>query len=122
MAGTSVLLVDDNRDAVDMLALLLEQSGFAVVPAYDVAQALEVLDERQDIDVVVSDVRMPGVDGFDFLRVLKRRFPALPIVLVTGVPVTEKDFVPPNAMILTKPVALPELKAAIERQLAEKQA
>ena len=60
---------------------------------------------------------MPGVDGFDFIRVAKHRFPSLPALLTTGFPVTDDDVIPRGALILQKPYSLDELRDAIAEQL-----
>lgn len=113
----SILLVDDNRDAVDSIALLLAESGHDVAKAYSAREALDLLDENSGIDLVVSDVRMPEVSGFDFRRVVRHRFPDLPMVLITGIPITSDDVVPRDAVILQKPVAIADLERAIEEAL-----
>jgi CheY-like chemotaxis protein len=113
----TILVVDDNRDAVDMLAALLETSGHTVRRANSAYEAVEVLDEDPTIRLVLSDVRMPGVDGFDFLRVVRQRFPALPIVLITGYPITNEDFPPLGATILQKPFAADELQRVVTEAL-----
>jgi len=109
----TILLTDDNRDIVDSLAALLRISGYAVIPAYSVREALDVLDSQHDVDVVVCDIRMPGFDGFDLFRVLKHRFPALPVVLMTGLPTTSDDVIPRGVTILEKPVGIERLERAI---------
>jgi CheY-like chemotaxis protein len=109
----SILIVDDNRDAVDSIALLLSASGHDVAKAYSAREALDLLDENPDIDLVVSDVRMPEVSGFDFRRVVRHRFPNLPMVLVTGIPITSDDVIPRDAVILQKPIAIADLERAI---------
>ena len=113
----SILLVDDNRDAVDAIAVLLRDSGHNVVKAYSARDALDLLDENPDIHLVVSDVRMPEVSGFDFRRVVRHRFPGLPMVLITGIPITSDDVVPRDAVILQKPIVLAELEQAIAEAL-----
>ena len=113
----TILIVDDDRDAADTIAVLLEASGMSVLSAYSAREGLDRLDERSDICLVVSDIRMPGVDGFDFLRVVRHRFPKLPTVLTTGLPVTDDDIVPHGALILQKPFAVEELKRAVAEQL-----
>lgn len=113
----TILVVDDDRDAADTIAVLLESSGMSVLPAYSAREGLDRLDERADICLVVSDIRMPGLDGFDFLRVVKHRFPALPAVLTTGLPITDDDIVPRGALILQKPFAVEDLKRAVAEQL-----
>jgi signal transduction histidine kinase len=65
-----VMVVDDNRDAADSLAELLEIKGAAVLCAYDAEQALELARERQ-IDVAVLDIGLPGMDGCELARALR---------------------------------------------------
>jgi len=115
-AGT-ILVVDDDRDAADTTAALLETIGASVKAAYSARDGLDLLDEHPDICLVVSDIRMPGVDGFDFVRVVKHRFPALPTLLTTGLPITDEDVIPRGALILHKPFAIEELRQAIAEQL-----
>ena len=90
-------------DSVDGVALLLESSGRTVVRAYSAPEALDVLDQDPTIRLVLSDVRMPQLDGFDFFRVVAHRFPKLPVVLMTGFPVNDSDDPPPHADVLSKP-------------------
>lgn len=118
----TVLVTDDDRDALESTAMLLEAADYRVVRAYTAREALDVLDDHGDIDVVVSDIRMPDIDGFDFLRVVKARFPAIPIVLVTGMPISRDDVVPAGACILQKPFGFDELQQAITEELEKKQA
>lgn len=113
----TILVVDDDRDAADTIAVLLEATGMSVLSAYSARDGLDQLDECPDICLVISDIRMPGVDGFDFLRVVKHRFPKLPTVLTTGMPVTDDDVVPHGALILEKPFAVEDLKRAVAEQL-----
>jgi len=115
-SGT-ILVVDDDREAADTIGTLLVGLGFKVMSVYSAREGLDRLDESKDISLVISDVRMPGIDGFDFLRVVKHRFPALPIVLTTGLPITEEDVVPRGALILQKPFGMNELKRAVTEQL-----
>jgi CheY-like chemotaxis protein len=112
--------VDDNRDMVDSIAKVLELFGYSTLPAYSAREACDLLDEAPNIDLVLSDIRMPDVDGFDLLRVLRHRFRALPIILMSGVPVTEDDVVPFGASILHKPIAMDELRRLVEQKLAPK--
>lgn len=100
---SAVLIVDDNRDSVEGVALLLELSGRAVVRAYSAPEALDLLDEDPTIALVLSDVKMPQLDGYDFFRVVAHRYPKLPVVLMTGFPIEDSDDPPPHADVLTKP-------------------
>lgn len=111
--AATILIVDDNRDAADALSLALQGYGHKVAAAYSAREALDLLDENQEIRLVVSDIRMPDVSGFDFRRVVRHRFPGLPMVLITGIPVTSEDVVPRDATILLKPVAASDLHQVI---------
>ena len=101
MTTLKILVADDNRDMVQSLSQVLELMGHSTVPAYSAREAVDLLDEVPDIGMVLSDIRMPGVDGFDLLRVLRHRFPSLPIILMSGLPVTSDDVVPQKTSILT---------------------
>jgi CheY-like chemotaxis protein len=113
----TVLIVDDNRDTADMIARLLAASGYPVIAAYSAQDGLDQLDACRDVGLVVSDIRMPGLDGFDLLRVVKHRFPSLPMVLTTGLPITDADLVPHGALILRKPFAVDALRRAVSEQM-----
>ena len=60
---------------------------------------------------------MPDYDGFDLLRVVKHRYPQLPVILITGLPIVPEDMVPLHAVILQKPVSTKELLSAIVGKL-----
>ena len=114
-----VLVVDDNEDFAADLVTLLEMRGFEARARGDVRQALDLLDDDASISVVVSDVRMPAVDGLDFARVLRHRFPKLPVILMTGAPISKDDVLPRGVSILEKPFATTQLVDAIKLSLAD---
>jgi DNA-binding NtrC family response regulator len=114
-AGT-ILITDDHKDSVDALAIMLKRAGFSVASAYSAREALDALDLDAGSGVVISDIRMPEVDGFDFLRVVKQRFPSMRVILLTGYPVTAEDVVPWGATILSKPVDFEKLQALLRQQ------
>ena len=107
--GDTVLVTDDNRDVVDALAAFLNISGYKVISTYSAREALDSLDSDSTVGVVISDVRMPELDGFDFLRVIKHRYPAIKVILVTGHEITDDDVVPSGATILKKPLEFEKL-------------
>lgn len=117
MPNRTVLVVDDNLDFAESVAILLKAHGQPAIAMATVRGALDALDDDPSIGLVVSDVRMPAVDGFDFFRVLKYRFASLPVVLMTGLPITEEDNVPRDIRILQKPFPIEDLLKAIAERL-----
>jgi PAS domain S-box-containing protein len=80
----TVLLVEDNPEVANASAALLEQLGYAVRWAPNAETALQEID-KGDVDIVVSDIVMPGrLDGLGLARIIKQKFPALPILMATG--------------------------------------
>jgi two-component system chemotaxis sensor kinase CheA len=77
-----VLVVDDSPIIRDLLVELLTGAKLEVYTAADGASALELLD-RHRVDLVLSDVEMPGIDGFELLTRIRQRDPELPVVMVT---------------------------------------
>ena len=80
---TRVLVVDDEKDFVEMFSLRLEEVGEKVMRAYSGPACLEAL-EKNPIDVVILDIKMPGMDGMDTLKEIKRRFPLVEVIMLTG--------------------------------------
>jgi DNA-binding NtrC family response regulator len=78
-----ILIVDDEHGLRATLAANLELEGFTVLEADGVAPALDVL-EREAVDLVLSDIRMPGQSGVDLLRHVRQLRPGLPVVLMTA--------------------------------------
>ena len=80
---TKVLLVDDEKDFVEMLSLRLNEMGERVTSCHSGKECLDAL-EKTDIDVVILDIKMPGMDGIETLREIKRRFPLVEVIMLTG--------------------------------------
>ena len=78
-----VAIVDDNRRLLESLEDLLESAGHTV-RAFSSAQALLDSDAVLEIDCLVTDIGMPGVDGFELQRLLSEQRPELPVILITG--------------------------------------
>ncbi|MCU1763330.1 sigma-54 dependent transcriptional regulator [Pseudomonas sp. 14P_8.1_Bac3] len=79
----NVLVVDDEPKLCDLLSSALSQNGLQVFTAGNGLHALKVL-ESEDIDLVISDWRMPGMDGPQLLAEIKNRFPHLPVIVMTA--------------------------------------
>jgi DNA-binding NtrC family response regulator len=115
----TVLVADDNRDMVEFITSLLQMANYNVIGTCSVQDALNVLDERADVELVLSDIRMPEYTGFDLYRVMRHRWPNLPIVLVTGFNIAESDVVPRGAVIVQKPFTFSQLDDVMKQQLSK---
>jgi DNA-binding NtrC family response regulator len=78
-----VLIVDDEEDFTDTLAKRLKMRQIRVDGVYSGSAALDFL-AQDPVDVVVLDVRMPGMDGVEVLREIKQRYPLIEVIMLTG--------------------------------------
>jgi CheY-like chemotaxis protein len=78
-----VLVVDDDEAVAKSVDRVLTQKGCAVITAHDAREALERL-RREEVDLVFTDIRMPGMDGLELAEKMKQRRPWTPVVIVTG--------------------------------------
>lgn len=84
MSVVKVMLVDDEVPFVETMGKRLTKRDLTVVTAYGGGEALEKLAEDHDIDIVILDVKMPGMDGIQTLREIKRRHPLVEVIMLTG--------------------------------------
>ena len=82
--SASILCVDDEQVALFLRKAVLQKFGFEVVTANSAKEALQVLSERR-VDLVLSDLLMPEVSGTELAKVIKEKYPGLPVVVVSGV-------------------------------------
>ncbi|MDO9712214.1 PAS domain S-box protein [Paracraurococcus lichenis] len=87
-----ILLVDDETQVREMIAEELAAAGCTVLPMESGAQALERLDAGEAVDVVVTDLSMPGMDGIAVIREAQRRRTGLPAILLTGYATSAAEF------------------------------
>ncbi len=79
-----IFLVDDDDGSRDAMKRTLERVGYTMQAFPSAEEALERLREGDAVDAIVSDVRMPGMDGYQFLREVRADHPNLPFLLVTA--------------------------------------
>jgi len=82
-SATRVLIVDDDQDISLMLSALMKKEGIAPVVAYNGETALKLVPDKMP-DVMLVDVKMPGIDGMEVLRRVRKMNPQLPVVLITA--------------------------------------
>jgi CheY-like chemotaxis protein len=121
-ASPSVLVVDDAPPNVKLLRLILKDAGYRVLEAASGPEALEVM-RREKPDAMVLDVRMPGMDGYQVCREIRRdpEFAALPVIMVTALSLPEERIrgIEAGATdFITKPFNKKELLTRIQASLA----
>lgn len=115
-----VLLVDDDPIVRRSLTQMLEQLGHQVVGAEHGRDALARLEQREDIELLLTDLAMPILDGAGLLREVVERYPKLPRVLMTGlVADADADLVELTDLMLSKPIDLTVLDRVLARFLPE---
>lgn len=116
---TVVLVVEDEpllrMNTVDMV----EDAGFEAVEAANARQAMEALEDRSDIQIILSDIDMPpGIDGMQLVAIVRERWPPIEIILVSGHIASADVRLPERGVFFSKPYRWPDLLAAMSRMAA----
>jgi two-component system, cell cycle sensor histidine kinase and response regulator CckA len=122
-AGSTVLLVEDEEALRTTIRRLLQAEGYTVLEAQNGANALQMLEgpEASDVALVLTDLRMPVMDGRQLAAALARVRPTVPIVFMSGYTAQLMDMrlISPDLAFLAKPFRHDELMAAVRRYLAQ---
>ena len=122
-ASRTVLVVDDDADIRASLADFLSEEGAQVTVAATAEEALSVVAGLRP-QLVISDVRMPGLSGLDLLRVIRERAPATDVVLMTAfddMPTIVSAMREGASDFLTKPIDLADLRAVLSRVFSDQE-
>ncbi|RUP00713.1 PAS domain-containing sensor histidine kinase, partial [Hyphomicrobium sp.] len=123
LTGTGrVLLVEDEVEVRQFAVRALKRQGYQVLEAEDGVEALEIMAENEGcIDIVVSDVVMPEMDGPALFKELRKRNPSLKVIFVSGYPneAFRESMGSDDFAFLPKPFSLPQLAAKVKEELAK---
>lgn len=117
----TILIVEDEKNTREGLQKFLENRNYDVVAAENVESALTAI-EKEKPDIILSDIRMPGMDGLAFLEKMKLKFPEIAVILLTAYGTVEnavKAIKMGAFHYLTKPVNLEELELSIKKALTQ---
>jgi CheY-like chemotaxis protein len=117
----TVLIVDDDPDVLDALSRILKRDGYRVIEATGSDQALSVIDEIASIDLLLTDIMMPGLDGFALADRARAQLPDLKILYLTGY--AESLYAQPVAglalgKVLEKPIVPDDLREEVAALVA----
>ncbi len=83
MKNVKIMLVDDEERFLATTQKLLNKKGYDAITASSGSQALEILGQKQ-VHVVILDVKMPGMDGIETLKAIKKQYPMVEVIMLTG--------------------------------------
>jgi DNA-binding NtrC family response regulator len=113
----TILVVDDDTRMRSLLQGILERDGYSVLTARDGAEALELI-HRRKVDIVISDMTIPGVDGFELLKIVKEELPHIGMIMMAS---SSDTYAVKDALLLgadeyvTKPFRSHEISIVVER-------
>ncbi|RJF73984.1 hybrid sensor histidine kinase/response regulator [Rhodopseudomonas palustris] len=113
----TLLLVEDHPDVAAVAADYAEQCGFTVVKAASAEIALDLLNRRKDIDMVFSDIVMPGMSGIELARLIRDHHPEMPVVLASGYSDRSASALAEGFTLLQKPYTLNTLRKALAQAI-----
>lgn len=115
-----VLLAEDEALVRVMTVDILEEAGCAVIETANAKAALAVLDQRQDVQVLVTDIEMPPgpMNGLDLARLAHERFPQVSVVVVSGRMRPDSRDLPPGVRFVPKPYCATKLTRVVQEVLA----
>jgi CheY-like chemotaxis protein len=117
-SGATILLVDDDQSVREITASLLQELGYTVIEAGSGGAALELLERKRTIDLMLLDFAMPGMNGAEVARHVQAKHPNLPILFVTGFADRAALEGVSDAHIIGKPFVDDELATKISIALA----
>ncbi len=121
MFSRSVLVVDDENTVRSVLADVVETFGYGCMTAADGYEALQLVQDK-DFEIILSDIRMPKMDGLDLLKEIKEIRPDIPFIIITGF---LKDYTPDAILnagaveFIEKPFKIDEIKTKLDRLFRE---
>ena len=84
MSKPFVMLVDDEADFIDTMSKRLEKRDVKVLTAYSGKEALDTVSKNRNLEVMILDVKMPEMDGLAVLQEIKRSYPLIEVIMLTG--------------------------------------
>lgn len=112
--NTVVLLVEDDELLRGRLSDALFDASLHVLKAWGAEEAMKLLEERDDIDAVITDIEMPGlIDGLELAAIVRRNWPNVAVVIGSSCRVLEDAELPKGAVFHSKPYKLPTLVASL---------
>ena len=78
-----ILVVDDEKSILDLLTVVFKKEGFTVFTSLSAVKAIELID-KEDIDIILTDIKLPHMSGMDILKHVKENKPDIPVIMITA--------------------------------------
>jgi CheY-like chemotaxis protein len=115
----TVLVVEDEPIIRLGAVAIVEDAGFVALEAADAAEAIRILETRDDIRLIFTDVDMPGtMDGLKLANYVRNRWPPIKIIVASGKAIVDEGSLPSGAELFAKPYEQHLIAAAIRRMVA----
>jgi DNA-binding response OmpR family regulator len=111
-----IVLVEEETTVRQAIARHLQDAGFAVVEATDSDMAMTILEQRPDVQGLVTDAHVPGkIDGYELAGLVRKRWPTVAVVVISGHSDPSSGPVPEGGEFIAKPYLLSHLAPALDR-------
>ncbi len=120
----TILLIDDNAIQAATRQTILKRAGYFVIAVLSPQRALEQFRNNEfpeDIDLVITDHVMPGMSGSVFVQALRELYPALPVLVISGLEEAEPEYVGMNVLFRLKPLLPDNLLASVHSLIHSRQ-
>ncbi|RMH07463.1 MAG: response regulator [Nitrospirae bacterium] len=122
-----VLVVDDEPDVRKVVRMTLEKAGYDVLEAEDGEKAIQEINKGEHpllLDVIITDIRMPKINGVEAIKYFQEQYPRVPLIVLTGFPDLDMatSFLKQGVVdYLVKPVESEKLKAAVAKAMEQRE-
>ncbi|HDL21334.1 MAG TPA: sigma-54-dependent Fis family transcriptional regulator [Nitrospirae bacterium] len=117
-----VLIVDDEPNAIKVLSAILSEAGYDVLQAKDVRNAIGRIHDNEDVDAIITDLKMPNTDGMQFFQYISENHPDIPVIFLTAYGTVESAvYAMTNGAFyyFIKPPDYPKLKSILARAIEQ---
>ena len=125
MMPDTLLLIDDNAIQAATRQTILKRAGYFVIAALNPQRALEQFRAGEfpaNVQLVITDHIMPGMSGSDFVRELRKTFPKLPVLVISGMEEAEAEYEGMNVLFRLKPLLPDHLLASVQSLIHAREA
>jgi two-component system, response regulator PdtaR len=110
----AILMVEDEVLASEYLEFVLQRAGYEPIPAASAEEALAVLEHRRDVELVVTDINLPGtMNGLQLAALVRGQWPAINIIVVTGYSSPRSEDIPTGSLFVPKPYSAEKIIEAV---------